>query len=187
LKSGASGTWDGEQLSLAWQGRSLTTGSDDDQWNDLPKLARLAEQQPSATVISELEDDRLAYALAKRYIRQQPAMFVFASGLRITRLWRLVPHRVTETESTLRMTFRYLVGAWYALVFGLAIFGLARLGRRIWDLPWLFGLQLCFVFTAVHSIYWSDMRMRAPLMPFVCLAAASGLVAIWNHRSSRKV
>ena len=66
LNSGEMGTWDGEQLSSAWQGRSLTTGSDDDQWNDLPKLARLAEQQPTANTISELDDDRLAYALARR-------------------------------------------------------------------------------------------------------------------------
>jgi hypothetical protein len=52
--------------------------------------------------------------------------------------------------------------------------------------PWLFGVQLCFVFTAVHAIYWSDMRMRAPLMPFVCLAAASGMAAMWQHWSRRK-
>jgi hypothetical protein len=84
------------------------------------------------------------------------------------------------------MTFRYLVGGWYAIVLGLAVFGLARLGRSRWEVPWLFGVQLCFVFTAVHAIYWSDMRMRAPLMPFVCLAAASGMAAMWQHWSRCK-
>ena len=186
LNSGAYGAWDGEQLGRAWQGRSLTTGPDDDQWSDLPKLARRAEQQQISDTVSELDDDRLAYALAKRYAGEQPKMFVLASGLRIVRLWRLVPHRVGETETTLRMTLRYLVGAWYAIVLGLAIYGLADLGRRILAAPWVFGVQLCFVFTGVHAIYWCDMRMRSPLVPLVSLVATSGMAAIWGRRMNRK-
>ena len=186
LKSGEHGTWDGAQLGRAWHGRSLTTGPDDDQWSDLPKLARRAEQQPTTDAVFELDDDRLAYALARRYIREQPKMFVLASGLRIVRLWRLVPHRIGETETTLRMMLRYLVGAWYAIVLGLAIFGLVNLGRGILAAPWLFGVQLCLVFTGVHAIYWSDMRMRAPLVPFISLVAASGMAAILGHHMNRK-
>jgi hypothetical protein len=29
-------------------------------------------------------------------------------------------------------------------------------------------------FTAVHTFYWTDMRMRAPLVGVVCLLAAAG-------------
>jgi hypothetical protein len=163
----------------------LTTGPDDDQWADLPELARLAEQQPTVDG-SEFGDDALAYLLAKRYIREQPGMFVYASGVRVTRLWRCVPHRIGVTESTLRKTLRYLAGIWYVLVLGLAIVGVAKLGRGIWEAPWLYGVQLCFVFTAVHALYWSDMRMRAPLMPLVCLAAASGMAAICGRLRQRK-
>jgi len=186
LKSDSTETWDGEQLSRAWRGRSLTTGPTDEQWDDLRKLASTAAQQPVRDT-SELDDDDLAYALAKRYIREQPAMFVYASGLRISRLWRWMPHRVQTHESAKRTALRYLVGLWYALVMGLAILGLARLGREIFARPWLDGLLLCFIFTAVHAIYWSDMRMRAPLMPFLCVAAASGLAHIsgmMNRRNS---
>jgi len=185
LKSHASGTWDGEQLSRAWKGRSLTTGCDDAQWDDLPQLARRAEQLALEDG-SEFSDDELAYQLARRYIREQPAMFAYASGLRITRLWRLLPHRVEGAESPRRWAMRCAVGVWYALVMGLAICGLASLGRCVFQTPWVYGLQLCVVFTAVHTFYWSDMRMRAPLMPLVCLAAARGMVAICGCLRHRK-
>ncbi len=41
--------------------------------------------------------------------------------------------------------------------------------------PWLWGLLLVLCLSAVHAVYWTDMRMRAPVMPVVALAAAAGL------------
>jgi hypothetical protein len=43
------------------------------------------------------------------------------------------------------------------------------------SLMWGFLLVGCV--TAVHTVYWTDMRMRGPLMPVVALAAAAGLAA----------
>ncbi len=40
---------------------------------------------------------------------------------------------------------------------------------------WLCAILLAGSFTAVHTVYWTDMRMRAPLVPAVALAAAAGL------------
>ena len=37
---------------------------------------------------------------------------------------------------------------------------------------WLWGLLLVACLTAVHAVFWTDMRMRAPVMPVVALAAA---------------
>ena len=50
----------------------------------------------------------------------------------------------------------------------------------------IWGLLLCFTFTAVHALYWSNMRMRAPLMPFICLMAASGIAWISTYVGDRK-
>jgi hypothetical protein len=47
--------------------------------------------------------------------------------------------------------------------------------------PWLWGLLLVLCLSAVHTVYWSDMRMRAPLMPVVALAAAAGLCCRARH------
>jgi hypothetical protein len=35
---------------------------------------------------------------------------------------------------------------------------------------------LCLVFTGVHTFYWSNLRMRAPLMAFVACVAAAALL-----------
>jgi hypothetical protein len=41
--------------------------------------------------------------------------------------------------------------------------------------PWAWGLLMCLAFTAVHTVYWTDLRMRAPLIPFLGLLAGWGL------------
>ena len=41
--------------------------------------------------------------------------------------------------------------------------------------PWDWGVLLCLAFTAGHPLYWGNLRMRAPLMPFVALVAAAAL------------
>ena len=50
-----------------------------------------------------------------------------------------------------------------------------RRARRFpWRSTWGWGLLLVLLFTAVHTVYWSNIRMRAPLMPLVVLAAVAG-------------
>jgi hypothetical protein len=39
----------------------------------------------------------------------------------------------------------------------------------------VWGVLLCVAFTGVHAFYWSNLRMRAPLMPFVAVVAAATL------------
>jgi hypothetical protein len=107
-------------------------------------------------------------------ISRDPASFLRACVFRIGSLWGVVPQRVDPAESPVRRWVRYAVGVWYTAVLGLACVGLGTLGRRLLQPPWLWGLLLCLAFTAMHSVYWSNLRMRAPLMPVVCLAAAAG-------------
>jgi hypothetical protein len=52
------------------------------------------------------------------------------------------------------------------------------LGRRLCYRPYSWGLLLCLAFTAVHTFYWSNLRMRGPLMPIVCLCAAVGMQSL---------
>ena len=125
----------------------------------------------------ELAADRWAREQALDTLANQPGMFVRASAFRVSSLWGLIPHRLAEHESVGRRLARHGVGAWYGLLFLFAICGLIRLRTRLLHPPWIAGLLLCLAFTAVHSIYWSNLRMRAPLMPAVCLLAAVGLAS----------
>ena len=47
--------------------------------------------------------------------------------------------------------------------------------------PWLWGLLLVVCLMAPHTVYGTDMRMRAPVMPVVALAAAAGLCRREQH------
>lgn len=138
---------------------------------------RLTSGQPS----DELRNDRLAYDEAKRNIRREPAMFLYASLVRVGRLWSLLPHQVSEGESVFGRLARYSVGLWYAAVLGLAALGAVALARQSIGISpaavrgWIAAMLLVLSFTAVHAVYWTDMRMRAPLMPVVALAAGAGL------------
>ena len=129
----------------------------------------------------EVAVDRWANQRAKEYIAEQPAMFAYASVVRVGRFWQLMPHRVARSESTLRFFSRFAVAMWYVLVFAAAVMGVIAQRKQLLRGPWLYGLLLVFSLTCVHAIYWSNMRMRAPLMPVVAVCAAAGLAAMQKH------
>jgi uncharacterized membrane protein YjdF len=108
-------------------------------------------------------------------IREFPSTFVFACAYRIRQLWSPLPNRLIADESTERRMLRYAIAAWYLGIYALAAVGLWRLRGKVFRQPWIWGLLLCFVFTAVHTFYWSNLRMRAPLIPFIALFAAEAL------------
>ena len=122
----------------------------------------------------ELDRDRLDYAAAVRSIRAQPEMFWYSCLVRVSRFWDLLPRQLSAEESPARATLRYLVAGWYAGVYILGFAGIWALRRRLLRAPWLWGTLMALTFTAVHSVYWGDMRMRAPLAPLVALLAAAG-------------
>ena len=150
----------------------------------------------------ELRRDRIAYAEARQNIRRQPGMFAYACVVRVGRLWAPLPHRLTDGESPARRSVRYTIGLWYLAEFLLAAIGLfavftgrpraagldpalCRPNQKRRTNPWLWGVLLVVCFTAVHTLYWTNMRMRAPLMPVVALAAAAGAgaIATWAARA----
>ncbi len=128
-----------------------------------------------ASLLTEENVDRVAYQLAHQQMRKNLRMTISASLYRITQLWSPLPNRLTADESTGRRLLRYGTAAWYVGVYLLAAVGVWRLRWRLFKQPWVWGVLLCFAFTAVHTLYWCNLRMRAPLMPFVALVAAAGV------------
>jgi len=187
LRAHVRGTvWDATELAQLWELRGASYTPDDELWNWPPKADRDWTWSQNNVVRTELEDDAFAYALARRYIREEPLMFARACVFRIGSLWQLTPHATSETESTLRRWLRWLVGAWYAALFLLAAVGAFRETKRLFRPPMVWGLLLCLTFTATHAIYWSNMRMRAPLMPCICLLAAAGAAGFCRAFQVRK-
>lgn len=139
---------------------------------------RLVEAAPDG----EPAADRLAYADAWANMARQPGMFLYASVVRVGRLWQLAPHRPSAEEPAGQTAARWAIAAWYVAEFVLAILGLWVISRGIFGgramrVVLLWGVVLAGSFTAVHLLYWTNMRMRGPLMPAIALAAAGG--AAW--------
>jgi hypothetical protein len=133
----------------------------------------LAEVGPEEVAL-----DRRMTREALAVIRRRPRDFACATLHRLHDLWRLAPRQTAGSESTRQTAARIAVGVWYAAVFLAATLGLIARRRELGKSPWRWGLLLGLAFTMVHAFYWTDMRMRAPLMPVVALAAAAGASAM---------
>jgi len=123
----------------------------------------------------ELLWDRFLYGEAQDTIRDEPSMFAFSCFYRIVQLWSPLPHKLTADESMGRRMLRYATCAWYCGVYVLAMIGVWRLRWKLLQPPWIWGVLLCLAFTAIHTLYWTNLRMRAPPMPFVAIVAAAGV------------
>lgn len=66
----------------------------------------------------------------------------------------------------------------YASMFLAAGYGL--LCRRPQDEAWWSMLAVVVVLTGLHAVYWSNLRMRAPVVPFVVWTAVAALP--WKSR-----
>jgi hypothetical protein len=152
---------------------------------------------------SELESDQRHYKWAWFFIKQKPIRFLQACIYRIGQLWSPLPHRLTADESVGRRWMRYATCAWYCGVYVLAAVGVWKIGhadgtpRRafptalmrtaatLFQTPWVWGVLLCVAFTAVHTLYWTNLRMSAPLMPFVAMVAAAGASSMFRVQGSK--
>lgn len=123
------------------------------------RAERDARLKPS---LDEMARDRQAYEEAMETIRGEPGMFAYSCAVRVGRLWSLLPHQIMEQESLPRRALRYAVGLWYLVELPLAALGVVLWFRGRGRAGWLWWLLLAFCFTAVHTVYWTDMRMRAP-------------------------
>ncbi len=125
--------------------------------------------------MNELFLDRLDRELALETIRRRPGMFAYACLVRVYYLWSPLPQRTSTSESTYRALARYLTAFWYLGVYLLALVGIWKLRWRVLGTPWIWGLTLCLALTVIHAVYFSNLRMRAPLMPVVALLAAAAI------------
>ena len=123
----------------------------------------------------ELVIDDVLYDAAIGDLSSNPLMFAYSCLYRISQLWSPLPHKLMADESGSRALLRYATCVWYLGVFAAAIAGIWQLKGKLLRSPWIWGVLLCLVFTGVHTFYWSNMRMRAPLMPVVALVAAFGV------------
>jgi hypothetical protein len=123
----------------------------------------------------EIARDRWMTQKAWNYIRREPFLAVRSGLTLLGRFWNIVP--MTTKGAPVAPAIRMAIGTLYVVVFLAMLVGLVHVVRTGWRTWWPL-LALVAGFTLVHSLYWADMRMRAPLMPAVALLAAAGLVSL---------
>jgi 4-amino-4-deoxy-L-arabinose transferase-like glycosyltransferase len=173
--------------------RYLREGAADRVWQAEELNRSLPWKMPFASPADELAADKTAYAMAKHAIGQEPGMFVYSCLARVGRLWSPLPCQLAPDESPRRRMLRHAVGLWYTVESAWAILGVLlvlRRGTKIGQTSpateaahsrystWLFWLLMAACFTAVHAFYWTDLRMRAPVMPGVIFVATMAVAAL---------
>ena len=145
-----------------WQGDSLA------RWQSEQDERLERDLGPRA---SEIERDARLNAIAWKFIAAEPRRFLRATWHRLRSLWSTVPHGDAGDG-----TSRWLIEAvgWYSSFVLLAfVIGMVVVARRPDRGRWWLPYALVITVQAVHLVYWTNARMRAPLTPVISLFAAA--------------
>jgi 4-amino-4-deoxy-L-arabinose transferase-like glycosyltransferase len=118
--------------------------------------------------VSEVERDRWYYRKALQHMKAQPGMAFKACLLRFARFWNVVP--IGPSRDSLPPWVIGSIAGYYTLLIQLLIVGVIR--SRVALNRWMPLLLLLVAFSSVHFVFWSNMRMRAPIVPVIALLAA---------------
>ncbi len=132
-------------------------------------------QQSGLARPDEVARDRWLSQRAKAWIAQHPRKFLEACWLRLRRFWNVSPSGA-DVEGLPRVV-RGGIATFCFLELFAAVIGVWRLRRDDWS-SWWPVVCLIISFSLVHLVYWSNLRMRAPVEPCLALLAAYGLRAV---------
>lgn len=172
--------WNDTEFQRDWQ-RHLRSEEVDQFRRNVPPTNRTTPQGRARADFDEIANDQFAKSLAYQAMGAEPARFAEACAYRAWQLWNPVPNRTSDSESPQRAAFRYAVGVWNVALYLIAIWGLIRIRREQSEATraWLLHvLALAIVLSLVHTFYWSNLRMRVPIMPAICVLAAIGVCGL---------
>jgi hypothetical protein len=149
-------------------------------------LTRLTaqRQQEIGYHADELAQNQWMYQQAWKSIAAEPRLFLRACAMRFVLFWNVVP--LLPSRSSLPHSVVWALCAGYVAELALLVVGLVTLVWR-WDRRWALALCVILTFTLAHLVYWSNMRMRAPLVPVIALVAARGLSSFSDRRKVNKL
>jgi 4-amino-4-deoxy-L-arabinose transferase-like glycosyltransferase len=130
--------------------------------------------------MSEPQADRFLRNRVVRLAVAQPLTFLRAGLERLTRFWSLAPAAAVYSPIVRRATAVWTLPLWIAL-------GLGLVRRSLWQWPQIAAPLLIAGLSLVHAFFWTDLRMRAPIVPAIALIAASAALPAWRSaRESRR-
>ena len=171
---------DGE-MQFPWPGPEL------DAWQQR-MISESAAQ--GVTPGDEPQQDAWYYQQAVSAMKKQPLSCIKACLLRLNRFCAITP----GVADGLPKAVAIAIGLWYGLIWFGVIAAAVQAARNWWGVPrsvarpnlrlqtsladlWLVVLS----FMLLHCFYWTDTRMRAPVMPMVCVIAAVGCQKLFQN------
>lgn len=146
-----------------WDGEAL------DAWQQLMIADSISDGVPLG---DEPAQDAWYYQQAVAAIRTEPRSFLKATALRLQRFWAI---SAADTQSSPVM--KLAVSLWYGLLWIGLVLQLIGCWFRCKSKQSFRSTELWLVvlsFLLMHSVYWTDTRMRAPVMPILCVLSVAG-------------
>lgn len=139
---------------------------------------------------AELRRDQAYSKAAWDTIQSHPELFASTCLLRLGWFWSPSPHGSLD-ESRARSILRAGIALLYLGEFGFCLIAISRYRQWSPSAKWCFWgwLTLAVTLSGLHAIYWSNMRMRSPLVPVIAILTVVGIHATISHwrRTGRPV
>lgn len=151
-------------------------------WDSRPWQKAIRDEMQNAGLApsDEVARDRWQSERAWTWIRQHPREFTSACWLRLRRFWNINP--AGADADAVPQVMRWGIRLFFSVELIAAAVGLARLRRDGWSVWWPLTLLIAS-FSLTHLLYWSNLRMRAPIEPALALFAAKGLLPAARRRT----
>ena len=116
--------------------------------------------------MSEPEADRYLSAQVGNLARNRPVDFGRAILARLGHFWSLAPAASVYSGGARWATMAWTIPLWAAVCVSL-------LQPGLWRWPRIAAPLIAIGLTLVHALFWTDVRMRAPIVPAIALMAAA--------------
>lgn len=135
--------------------------------------AEMNSEMDAAGITGEVARDQWLRDRAIATIREEPATFLYACLRRFLSFWNVRPHG--DSQTGVPQFVRVVVATYYALLWAALLLGGWRALRRGGCAVELSTLMIV-AFVGAHLVYWTDARMRAPIVPAIALLAAGSAI-----------
>lgn len=160
-------SWDARDFQKWWKEKQIQTASEQGIDPDSKEM--------------EIMQDRLAKQEGINIVRKRSRDFIQAMGIRIGNLWQCLPYQtdLEKTESRTVKYARYSIGIFYAFEIFLMILGyhLVLFRKHEARLPyatlWIWVFLLILSVQIPQLLFWTNMRMRAPIVVAIALFVAA--------------
>jgi hypothetical protein len=133
------------------------TGHDQWLWWDSVNRATSGMTEPQA--------DRYMRHTVWQLVRERPGDFGRAIVARLGHFWSAAPATSVYSGFVRGVTMAWTLPLWLAVLLGLP-------RRDLWQWPRIAAPAAAIGLTLVHGLFWTDLRMRAPIVPAIALIAA---------------